>query len=124
MVCNLSVAGMMKSLRKQYGCPIELSLEFLGGKWKTVILAWLKEAPHRYSELRARMPGVADKVLTERLKDLEALGLVTKEAAKSQRAAQVYRLTARGESLRPILDALYAWGETMADELAVKIGPT
>jgi len=112
---------MMKRLRKQYGCPVELALEFLGGKWKTVILAWLKESPHRYNELRSRMPGVADKVLTERLKDLEALGLVTKEPARGQRATHVYRLTERGESLRPVLDSLYIWGEAMADELAVKV---
>lgn len=114
---------MAKRLRKHYGCPVELSVEFVGGKWKAVILAWLKEAPHRYGELRARMPGVADKVLTERLKDLENLGLVTKEAAAGPRAGHVYRLTARGESLRPVLDSLYAWGRTMADELAVKVGP-
>ena len=87
---------MTKCLRKQYSCPVELSLEFVGGKWKTVILAWLKEAPHRYSELRARMPGVADKVLTERLKDLEVLGLVTKEPIEGQRPAHLYRLTERG----------------------------
>lgn len=115
---------MTKRLRKQYSCPVELSLEFVGGKWKTVILAWLKEAPHRYGELRSRMPGVADKVLTERLKELETLGLVSKEPAKGQQAAYVYCLTERGESLRPVLDSLYTWGEAMADELAIKIGQT
>jgi DNA-binding HxlR family transcriptional regulator len=121
MVRDLSVAGMSKRLRKRYGCPVELSLEFVGGKWKTVILAWLKEAPHRYSELRARMPGVADKVLTERLKELEILGLVSKEPANGRQAARVYCLTERGESLRPVLDALYAWGEAIAADLAVEI---
>jgi len=54
----------MKRLSRNYGCPVELSLAFVGGKWRTVILAWLKEAPHRYGELRKRMPGLADKVLT------------------------------------------------------------
>lgn len=121
----------MKRLRKTYSCPVELSLEFVGGKWKTVILAWLKEAPHRYGELRARLPDISDKVLTERLKDLEMLGLVTKApagagAGKGQGAGQgggqVYRLTARGESLRPVLDALYLWGEGMAGELEVRVG--
>ena len=111
---------MAKRLRKRYGCPVELSLEFVGGKWKTVILAWLKEAPHRYGELRARIPGLADKVLTERLQELEDLGLVTKEAAP--RATHVYRLTARGESLRPVLDSLYLWGKQMAVELDVRVG--
>ena len=94
----------MKRLRARYGCPVELSLEFVGGKWKTVILAWLKEGPHRYCELRARIPGITDKVLTERLKDLELLGLVEKSGR--ERDGRVYRLTARGEGLRPVLDAL------------------
>ena len=105
----------MKRLRGTYGCPVEFALEFVGGKWKTVILAWLKEAPHRYGELRARMPGVSDKVLTERLGDLERLGLIEKRQGK------VYALTARGESLRPVLDALFAWGSTIAGELPVSV---
>lgn len=112
----------MKRLRKTYSCPVELSLEFVGGKWKTVILAHLKEAPHRYNELRALLPGISDKVLTERLKDLEMLGLVTKAPAPGQAGAQVYRLTTRGEGLRPVLDALYQWGSEMADELEVGVG--
>lgn len=113
----------MKRLRKNYGCPVEFSLDFIGGKWRAVILAWLKEAPHRYGELRKRMPGLTDKVLTQRLKELESLGLVAKKPARRPRATHVYALTARGESLRPALDALYAWGATLAPELKVRIGP-
>ncbi len=109
-------------MKKTYGCPVELSLEFVGGKWRTVILAWLKEAPHRYGELREKIPGLSDKVLTQRLKELEAMGLVAKKRIEKDRAAQAYALTARGESLRPVLDALYAWGSTIAPELKVKIG--
>ncbi len=114
----------MKRLRATYGCPVELAVEFVGGKWKTVILAWLKEAPLRYHELRARMPGIADKVLTERLKDLEQLGLVAKAPIKGPQSGRVYHLTERGESLRPVLDALYAWGATVGAELPVTIGRT
>ena len=112
----------MKRLRAHYGCPVELALEFVGGKWKTVILAYLKEAPHRYHELRARLPKVSDKVLTERLKDLERLGLVVKIPGNEGRSTYVYQLTDRGESLRPVLNALYAWGSTVAPELPVNIG--
>jgi DNA-binding HxlR family transcriptional regulator len=112
---------MASRLRKHYGCPVEFALEFVGGKWRTVILAWLKEGPHRYGELRSRMP-IADKVLTQQLKDLEALGLVAKVPVDGSRSSYVYQLTARGESLRPILDCLYAWGATAADELSVDVG--
>ena len=113
----------MKRLRRNYGCPVELSLDFVGGKWRTVILAWLKEAPHRYGELRQRIPGLTDKVLTQRLKELEALGLVSKKPVERRRSAHLYELTARGESLRPVLDALYEWGAEIAPELRVRIGP-
>ena len=112
----------MKRLRKNYGCPVELALDVVGGKWRTVILSWLKEAPHRYSELRRRMPGLADKVLTQRLKELEALGLVAKRPVNEQRPGYVYELTKRGESLRPVLDSLYRWGGAIAPELNVSIG--
>lgn len=108
----------MKRLKASYGCPVELALDFVGGKWKTVILAWLKEAPHRYADLRARIDGISDKVLTERLKDLERLELVEK---RSDGGTTVYHLTDRGESLRPVLDALYHWGLGTADELPVTL---
>jgi DNA-binding HxlR family transcriptional regulator len=110
-------------MKKSYGCPVELSLEFVGGKWRTVILAWLKEAPHRYGELREKIPGLADKVLTQRLRELESQGLVMKKRIEKDRAAQAYALTARGESLRPVLEALHAWGAKTAPELKVRVGP-
>jgi DNA-binding HxlR family transcriptional regulator len=115
----------LKRLSRNYSCPVELSLDFVGGKWRTVILAWLKEAPHRYGELRMRIPGLADKVLTQRLKELETLGLISRRPARGERVkqTQTYELTARGETLRPVLDALYEWGSAMAPELNVRIGP-
>ena len=111
----------LKKLKARYECPVELALEFVGGKWKTVILALLKESPLRYSELRARIPLIADKILTESLKDLEALELVEKTPLVEGAAILVYRLTERGQSLRPILDALYAWGKNISATLPVTI---
>jgi DNA-binding HxlR family transcriptional regulator len=61
----------VKRLAKRFGCPVELSLELLGGKWKPVILARLKERPHRYSELRKLIPNLSTKMLSQRLRDLE-----------------------------------------------------
>jgi DNA-binding HxlR family transcriptional regulator len=108
----------MKSLPKAFGCPVEFSLELLGGKWKTVILARLKEGPLRYGELRRLVPQLSDKVLTERLDDLQSLGLIRREGAKRSSA---YRLSARGETLKPLLQALYDWGQEHARELNVVI---
>ena len=93
-----------------YGCPVELALEMIGGKWKTVILARLKESSMRYGELRRAIPGLADKVLTQRLRDLEEKGFIERSRGGTQDAVR-YRLTSYGRSLAPALEALYAWGE-------------
>jgi DNA-binding HxlR family transcriptional regulator len=105
----------MKRLRSRYGCGVELALEVLGGKWKPVILARLKEAPLRYGELRRQIPALSDKVLSERLRDLEGQGLIGRDAEG------VYGLTARGQSLNPALQALYDWGVASAGELGVEV---
>ena len=101
----------MKRLKARYGCPVELSLDLLGGKWKPVLLARLKESPLRYGELRSLVPGLSDKVLTQRLKDLQRAGLIR---PRSRGRNSVYALTARGDSLRPVLQGLYDWGQSMA----------
>jgi DNA-binding HxlR family transcriptional regulator len=110
---------IVRNLPRAFGCPVELSLALLGGKWKAVILAHLKDGPLRYGDLRRLIPQLSDKVLTERLADLQAIGLVSPDGEKR---GSGYRLTARGESLRPVLQALYDWGEVQAAELKVAIG--
>jgi DNA-binding HxlR family transcriptional regulator len=116
----------MKRMRKIYGCPVELSLDLLGGKWKSVILARLKDRPLSYGELRRLIPDLSDKVLTERLKGLEARGLLTRTRSSSPgRPARLrYALTERGKSLRPVLEALYSWGQQAATDLNLQIRPT
>ncbi|MFV8749545.1 winged helix-turn-helix transcriptional regulator [Nannocystaceae bacterium ST9] len=107
----------MPALRPTYPCPVELALDVLGGKWTTVLLAWLKQGPLRYGELRRLVPSLSDKMLTQRLAELERLGLIERGDDEPAR----YRLTARGDSLRPVLQALYDAGERLASELAVAI---
>jgi DNA-binding HxlR family transcriptional regulator len=114
----------MKRMRKTYGCPVELSLDLLGGKWKPVILARLKDRPLSYWELRGLISDFSDKVLTERPKGLEAQGLLARMRSSGQTARRRYALTERGESLRPVLEALYSWGERAATDLNVQIRST
>ena len=111
----------MAGLRESYGCPVEFSLDLLGGKWKVVILARLKQQPMRYGDLRRAIPDLSDKVLTERLGGLREVGLV--ETLVDANGVARYRLTARGESLRSVLQALYDWGQAEADTLKVSIRP-
>lgn len=118
------LAGMMSAShlsRMRFSCPVELSLAVLGGKWKTVILAHLKQGPLRYGDLRARTPLLADKVLNDRLRELEAQGLVTRRKAGRRGSPSTYELTRRGQSLGAVLQALYDWGEAAAPLLGAKI---
>jgi DNA-binding HxlR family transcriptional regulator len=105
----------LKRLQKTYGCPVEFSLDLLGGKWKPVILARPKEQPLRYGELRQLVPALSDKVLTENLRDLEERRLIIRQAESTG----TYHLTPLGETLRPVLDALYAWGDRSAPMLGI-----
>ncbi|WP_158742318.1 helix-turn-helix domain-containing protein [Acidisphaera sp. L21] len=107
----------MKRLPKTFGCPVELSVQVLGGKWKPVILARLKDGPLRYGELRRLIPQISDKVLTERLADLQQAGLVERDAD----GGGGYGLSMRGASLRPVLQSLYDWGTAQAGEMGAVI---
>ena len=112
---------MAKRLRSSFGCPSEFTLEVLGGKWKTVILCYLKQQPLRYKDLRLLIPNLSDKMLTERLADLSARGLVTKKSLGGSANQQFYVLTPLGKTLSAPLGELYKWGEEHAAAFGAKV---
>ena len=112
---------MAKALPKTFNCATEFTLEVLGGKWKTVILCYLKQRSCRYSELRRLAPKLSDKVLTERLRDLVQNGLVARVRKGSNSDKDVYVLTARGRSLGNLLGTLYSWGTANASAFGVEV---
>ena len=112
---------MPKALAKKFSCPIEFTLEVLGGKWKTVILCHLKQRPCRYGELRRLVPTLSDKVLTQRLADLVVSGLIVRKRLPGQAKIDLYALTPRGKSLSGVLDDLYTWGSSHAVEFGAVI---
>jgi DNA-binding HxlR family transcriptional regulator len=113
---------MTRPLANRFNCPTEFALTVLGGKWKTIIIAYLSERPCHYGELRQLLPGLSDKVLTERLQDLQRSGLVTRSKSVMSKSRPSYVLTARGATLRPILTDLYRWGSNHADSFGVEVG--
>jgi DNA-binding HxlR family transcriptional regulator len=113
---------MAKRIAKTFYCPTEFTLEVLGGKWKTVILCYLKERPCRYAELRKLTPALSDKMLTERLRDLTDAGLVARVKLPGGPSAHAYALTPKGKSLGSLLSHLYAWGVEHAKQFGVAVG--
>jgi len=113
---------MTRPLANRFNCPTEFALTVLGGKWKTIIIAYLGERPCHYGELRQLLPGLSDKVLTERLQDLQRSGLVTRGKSAMSKSRRSYVLTARGATLRPILTDLYRWGSKHAESFGVEVG--
>lgn len=113
---------MTRPLPTQFNCPTEFALTVLGGKWKTIILAYLSERPCHYGELRQLLPGLSDKVLTERLRDLQQSGLVAPGKSSVSISRRPYVLTPRGATLKPILLDLYAWGTKHAASFGVNAG--
>ncbi len=113
---------MTRPLPNRFNCPTEFALTVLGGKWKTIIIAYLGERPCHYGELRQLLPGLSDKVLTERLKDLQRSGLVARDKHSNFKSHPPYVLTALGATLRPILTHLYLWGSKHADSFGVHVG--
>jgi DNA-binding HxlR family transcriptional regulator len=113
---------MTRPLATRFNCPTEFALTVLGGKWKTIILAYLSERPCYYSELRRLLPGLSDKVLTERLTDLRRSGLIARGKRSTSSARPPYLLTARGATLAPVLRHLYAWGDRHAASFGVHVG--
>ena len=99
---------------KRYHCPVEVTVDVIGGRWRTVVLAHLKEGVQRYGELRRLMPDITEKMLTQVLRELEADGLVARQDHGTVPPRVDYRLTDEGRSLAPVLQALYDWGAARA----------
>ena len=88
-------------------CPMDDILRMIMGPWTTYILWLLRtEGPLRFGELKARMPRISSKVLTDKLRHLEASGLVHRDYKPTVPPAVTYSLTARGYELRSVLDGL------------------
>lgn len=93
-----------------FSCPVEATLAVIGGKWKVVILWWLRSGKQRFGELRRKIPRITEKMLTQQLRELEADGIVRREVFPEIPPKVEYSLTSYGRSLEPITDLMCAWG--------------
>jgi DNA-binding HxlR family transcriptional regulator len=92
-------------------CAIAKSLDVVGDRWTLLIVRELAlRGRSRYTDLRNGLPGIATNLLAERLRELERAGVIAREDAPPPIATTLFRLTPRGEQLRPVLDGLFRWG--------------
>jgi len=94
------------------GCPVEATLELIGGKWKGVILYHLLERTYRFGELKRVMPGITQRMLTKQLRELETDGIVHRKVYAEVPPKVEYSLTEIGESLRGIILTMRDWGRS------------
>ena len=92
-------------------CPAETTLTLISDKWKVLILRDLMPGTKRFGELKKSIGSVSQKVLTAQLRDMEQNGLVHREVFAEVPPRVEYSLTELGRSLKPILDAMWNWGE-------------
>jgi DNA-binding HxlR family transcriptional regulator len=91
-------------------CPrFHVAVELVGGRWTGAIISCLLGGRARYNELRAAIPEISDRMLSERLKELEAEGLITRAVYPEHPVRIEYRLTEKGQDLGAVMDAIAAW---------------
>ncbi len=106
---------MYKIDEKIYPCNTSLTMKFIGGKWKTVILIHLKNKTLRYNELRKIIPTITERTLSLQLKQLEQDGLILRKVYTTKPPLKVeYKLSKSGKTLIPVLNAISAWGNQIA----------
>lgn len=93
------------------GCSVEAAVSLIDGKWKGVILFHLIEGTARFNELRRRIPGTTQRMLTKQLRELEADSLIVRKVYAQVPPKVEYSLSPLGRTMIPVLDALKIWGD-------------
>jgi DNA-binding HxlR family transcriptional regulator len=99
-------------MRKRYDlyCPVAHALRLVGERWALLLVVELLGGPKRYTDLAEALPGIGTNILADRLRDLEAGGIVTKRKLPPPAASRVYELTEYGQALKPTIRELALWG--------------
>lgn len=93
-------------------CPkFETAFEILGKRWTGLIIRVLMDGPKRFKDISAMIPGMSDRMLTERFKELEHLGIVVRHVYPEMPIRIEYELTEKGRALGPVMDEVQKWGD-------------
>lgn len=108
---------VQKQTKELPACPVETTLTLIGDKWKVLIIRDLIDGTKRFGELKKSIGSVSQKVLTAQLRDMEEKELLSRKVYAEVPPRVEYTLTELGYSLKPILDALWNWGEEYKEKL-------
>jgi DNA-binding HxlR family transcriptional regulator len=101
---------------KIYHCAMDITMDYIGGKWKTVVLWYLKNGTHRFAELKRLIPDITEKMLSIQLRDLEKDGLIKRKVYGQKPPVRVeYSLTDFGATLIPAINAIAKWGRDLGE---------
>lgn len=93
-------------------CPrYEMAMSILGKKWTGLLIRILLGGPKRFSDFKAQVPDLSDRLLSERLSELEELGVISRVVHDSKPVRIEYQLTPKGLALKPVVEAIQNWSE-------------
>ena len=98
---------------QSYHCAMDVTMSYIGGKWKTVVLWYLRNKTLRFGELKKQIPDITEKMLSLQLKSLEKDGLVKRDVFAEVPLRVEYSLTGFGKTLVPVLEAIAQWGREL-----------
>lgn len=110
---------MIKYKNNEYKCSMEVTLDLIGGKWKSLILWHLAGKTLRFSELRKLVPQATQKMMTQQLRDLEEDGLIIRKVYAEVPPKVEYSLSEAGKSLIPVLENMCKWGNDYLNSMEV-----
>lgn len=106
---------MMKCISEYY-CPVEATIDLIGGKYKAVLLWHLSNGTKRFSEFKKLMPKITEKMLAAQLRALEDDGLITRKVYPVVPPKVEYNLSEFGKTFMPVLQSMCDWGNAYIDE--------
>lgn len=101
---------MFEHRGKLFHCPMDLTIDYIGGKWKSVVLWYLIKEKKRFGELKKLIPTITEKMLSLQLRQLEADGLIARQIFPEVPPRVEYTLTEEGKTLILLLKAMSSWG--------------
>ena len=105
-----------RMINQDFHCALDVTMHFIGGKWKSVVIWYLRKGKKRFGELKSHIPDITDKMLSLQLKALQADGLVSRKVYAEVPPRVEYELTEEGASLIPVVELIAQWGREKAEK--------